>query len=434
MSANDRNQNSNSHSNSFAHIGIGDNDNTLIKVYNKAFGDGFDSTPGGQQILSQTKPLKLIMQLTVDGVFEVFSSLNPFVPLIKTIFIADVQPSAFVPIKYIAFTSPSKSLAHFVYDVDEDVILKRPTQELWPLNIVQHPLLVTRDYPIGFSKLCKFEENHKLLIFQRMIQQIKLIFLFLYSRRIVFQDYFQQIRTTSEGNETTWLKLSNLNGVRPKGYLIRVPFYLNATRESIVLFTEYDNLNPYNNAYELCEYFFFFFFEFDTLDIFDAKIAFILFSVIGGGSNTRVLIRKRINGGELAVAYWPRILSVSSPKKFVFEVALSGEINLYSEDNPLVPLLTAFDPKPFSINYLTYRTVYKQDSTFYISDIPLDSPQQIRDHLLQKYFITATLHPLLQNWELLAPKITQKSKCFFIVVVVVVERIFYFSISLTNSI
>lgn len=143
-----------------SHIGIGDNDNALIKV---AFGDHFLSTPGGQQILSPTKPLKLVIQLTVDGVFEVFSSLNPFVPLFKTVFSADVQPSVFVPIKYIAFTSPSKSLAHFVYDVDEDVILKRPTQELLPLNIVQNPLLVSRDYPIGFSKLCKFEENFELL-------------------------------------------------------------------------------------------------------------------------------------------------------------------------------------------------------------------------------------------------------------------------------
>lgn len=134
-----------------------------------------------------------------------------------------------------------------------------------------------------------------------------------------------------------------------------------------------------------------------------------MFVAIGGHWNSRVVIRKRINGAILADVHRPELLSFG-PKKFVFEIDLSGAIKLYIEDNPFEPLVTAFDPKPFSINYLTYRAGFEQDSTFYISDIPLDSREHIREQLLLKYFSSATVHPLLQNWESLAPKMTLESK------------------------
>lgn len=46
--------------------------------------------------------------------------------------------------------------------------------------------------------------------------------------------------------------MSELNGVRPKGYLIRIPFYLQGSGNAHVLFSEDVDPTELDNAYELC--------------------------------------------------------------------------------------------------------------------------------------------------------------------------------------
>lgn len=70
----------------------------------------------------------------------------------------------------------------------------------------------------------------------------------------VFQDYLHHIETTPDGNQTAWLKLSDLNGLRPKGYLVRMPFYIKSFGDSIVLLAENENPTEFDNVYEICEF------------------------------------------------------------------------------------------------------------------------------------------------------------------------------------
>lgn len=108
-----------------------------------------------QNILSQWKPVKIVIEITDAGVIKVFTSHNPFVPLITAK--DDVKP---ISVKYISFASPSRS--QFFYDVDEDVIVKLPVKVDTPLTslemsqlTVKHPLLAKLEYPIGLSSICK---------------------------------------------------------------------------------------------------------------------------------------------------------------------------------------------------------------------------------------------------------------------------------------
>lgn len=108
-----------------------------------------------QGILSALHPTKLVIEVTVDGTIQVYTSNNPFLPLIS---VKDVLKP--IQVNYISFASPERSL--FFYDTDEESIAKMPmklddsdsTLEMTQLN-VKHPLLAERDYPIGLSDLCK---------------------------------------------------------------------------------------------------------------------------------------------------------------------------------------------------------------------------------------------------------------------------------------
>lgn len=108
-----------------------------------------------QGILSALNPTKLLIEITVDGTIQVYTSNNPFLPLIT---VKDVLKP--IPINYISFASPARAL--FFYDTDEESIAKIPmklddsesTLEMTQLN-VKHQLLTVLDYPIGLSDLCK---------------------------------------------------------------------------------------------------------------------------------------------------------------------------------------------------------------------------------------------------------------------------------------
>lgn len=224
------------------YLDIGGNDNTLLKVHTKQHGRHLYLPAAAQNILPPSKPLKLLIEATVGKVLMVYSSHNPFVPLFTYEHFDDVAP-----INYISFASATESLSQFVYDVNEDSIAIMPVKRIQPMNVVKHPLLATRDYPIGFSKLCKCIQNWSInwnSYYHRPL-------------RPVFQDYLQHIKTTAEGNETKWLEMSDFDGLRPKGYLARVPFYIKASREAEVVFAEKENPTKLDNAYELCEIFIF---------------------------------------------------------------------------------------------------------------------------------------------------------------------------------
>lgn len=112
-----------------------------------------------QGVLSPFKPTKIVIEVSNDGLIKVWTSNNPFLPLIS---VQDVLKP--IPINFISFASPARAL--YFYDTDEEALAKLPvkaddsesTVELTQLN-VKHPLLAERDYPIGLADLCKFRGN-----------------------------------------------------------------------------------------------------------------------------------------------------------------------------------------------------------------------------------------------------------------------------------
>lgn len=181
------------------------------------------------------------------------------------------------------------------------------------------------------------------------------------------------------------MNLSDYKGFRPDGYLIRFPFWLIDGYEIILSFSQDDN--PVDgNAYEVI-------------------------STCACVYGRRSLLRKRIKGvGSIECTPWGWI--DYKPKKYVFEVTIDGNVRLFCDDFPTVPMLETFDPQPFAINFLHYRTARKEATKMYFSDVPTDPTDVMREHLIQKYYGSAAVHPSLQNWNALAAKMTPQSKAY----------------------
>lgn len=207
---------------------------------------------------------------------------------------------------------------------------------------MKHPLLALIDYPIGFSEL-------------------------------FFKKYFRVFQTTPEINDkySPWIKLTEIEGVRPEGYLLRFPFYIQGPANAHVLASSIEHPSLEDDAYEF---------------------------LIGGLSNNRVEIRKRINGVSLVNVRVPNVLSEWSKKKFVIEISSKGEIKLYSEVNPYRPLAAAFDPTPIAVNFISFKNGHSENLQFYYGNSLYVEPSRIVSDLLAGEKSELSVHPMLRQW------------------------------------
>lgn len=189
-----------------------------------------------------------------------------------------------------------------------------------------------------------------------------------------------------------WINFDNLQGVRPNGYRLRLPFYLQGTQNAHIVVSTKENPTAWEPAYEL---------------------------IIGGLRNTRLVLRKRVNGAVLADVFWPNILSQFQKKKFVLEITQSGHIHLYSEDFPYQPILKAFDviPEDWTFNYLSFKNSLNEKLYFYYGNPVEVNFQTVVNQLLVEKYKEVTLNPLFQDWKLIQREIdikllTQHSKYF----------------------
>lgn len=102
-----------------------------------------------QNILNQWQPTKFVVEVTSDGVIKVFTSHNPWVPLLQ----AFTQP---LDVKYVSFASPSR--IQYFWEVNEQTLITTPVKEpvREPLVNVKHPLFEVVDYPVGLVDLCMY--------------------------------------------------------------------------------------------------------------------------------------------------------------------------------------------------------------------------------------------------------------------------------------
>lgn len=177
-------------------------------------------------ILSPHKIVKLVIEVTNEGVVSLFSSHNPWVPLLS------VKYANPFDVKYISFASHGR--AQFFYGVLEDIIQKLPVvsemvSELETIVHGMHPLLEKFDYPVGLAEL----------FFNK------------------FYNVFVTTPLTIINQYTKFVRLNDFIDVWPNNYIARVPFYVRGNHNAHVLFSTTENPTPYDDAYELGETFYF---------------------------------------------------------------------------------------------------------------------------------------------------------------------------------
>lgn len=114
------------------------------------------------------------------------------------------------------------------------------------------------------------------------------------------------------------------------------------------------------------------------------------------------MLRKRINGAELANMPWPNVLSDSRRTKFVFEISTDGLIKLYMEDSPYMPVLRAFDPRPVAVKVMSFKNYLTERLDFWWGDQPELSTEKIVEELITENHVQKDIHPLFVHWEKLS--------------------------------
>lgn len=94
--------------------------------------------------MSSRRPIKVVLEITFDGTMKIWTSHNPYAPLLEY---KDPSP---VPVKYISFGS--KSRVQYFYNVDEEALMT--TKPITPVR-VKHPILSALEFPLGLAQLCE---------------------------------------------------------------------------------------------------------------------------------------------------------------------------------------------------------------------------------------------------------------------------------------
>lgn len=125
-------------------IRIGAENNALTSISKQIDGEPV-AIVYEQNLLSPLKPVKIIIEVTADGVIQLFSSFNPYVPLISW---KDPNP---LKINFIGFAAGGR--VEYFYDVNEEALLNLP---LTTGKLVKHPLLSILDLTYELKDMRKF--------------------------------------------------------------------------------------------------------------------------------------------------------------------------------------------------------------------------------------------------------------------------------------
>lgn len=323
-------------------------------------------------------PVKVIIDVTDEGIVNVFTSHNPWVPLMSYAFKTKFD------VKYISFAS--KGRVQFFHDVDEQSIFGLPivqelTTDLETIDYVWHSFFEKLDYPIGFADL----------FFKK------------------FYNVFVSTPTPIAINYSKFVPLNDF-GVLPSDSYTSIPFYIRGNGEAHVVFSSTVNPTPYDDAYELCKFCFFFFVALISLALTDYSFFFpqiLYFAVI---DNRYVSLRKRIDGSIVVKTYWPNILSSGRRTKFVFEASVDGYVKVYSDFSPYKPLLSFFDPKPVKIEFIAFKSVSTENIEFFWGKNPSTPLENIVTELINSNYGQKPVLPEFVNWNKLVPVLNVKSK------------------------
>ncbi|XP_055311129.1 uncharacterized protein LOC129573947 [Sitodiplosis mosellana] len=242
--------------------------------------------------------LNLIVQISKSGKIELFSKHDHT----QYKLLASVDDHSYDlsvnPLQYISFASFNSTPMDFYYDCSMAPTYI-DTQLATKYAAVGHPLLLedpTFQTPVDkrnwLTSRCKQYSNFK----------------------YEYKDF---------------IKLSDIRDSKPNGYIVRLAFYAQGTRNAHVLLSR--TATPNLAAEPVYEF------------------------IIGGWVNSRVLIRrKKSDVNPLQQVFVPPILSAQTPVKFIIEVANSGTVRIYAESDKIEPIASFFDPIVLPVNYVSF--------------------------------------------------------------------------------
>lgn len=229
-------------------------------------------------------------------------------------------------VKYVSFASGTRAL--FFHDVNEKVLVSHVEKPKLDVELKPNPLIVKVEVPTG-------------------------------KEDVWFTTYFKSYDTVGKKDYEKLVNLLELEKVKPEGYHVRMPVWVEGPHSAHILLSPISDVPLKDDSYEI---------------------------VIGGWMNTRIEIRKRMNGPILASVNTPNIMSMIKRKKFVIEVTTDGWINVYSDADLYKPLISAYDPNPVPVNWLGFKSIEGLPVKFYYDYEPkLDNKQILSNLLPAKY-------------------------------------------------
>lgn len=124
---------------------------------------------------------------------------------------------------------------------------------------------------------------------------------------------------TEKYEHKNFTRLCEIENASPRGYIVRLPIYVQGTRDALIQFSTRANPAPNAAVYEFC--------EFARAVHIGLALKWVLIlsyflvpQVIGGWGNTRLIIRRKRGYEDLADVTIDDALAVDQPTKFVIEI------------------------------------------------------------------------------------------------------------------
>lgn len=295
---------------------------------------------GRPNLLNDKVPVKFVLEITKNGLIALYSSHDPFTPLIVA---HDPNP---LPIKYLSFASKNSFVQYYIMCTDD--IRDTPNVSL---NLsVGLPLRFAANLVAGIQMFEAGVVTHKL-----GLQSCK--------------------HVQVQGNEyRSFIPLKDIIGEQNENEIINLPLFIQGDKNAHIALTSTDKPNwETDNIYEF---------------------------VFGASDNNRIVVRRRKNGEVFADEEITTTISKIIPTKFTISITPYGNIFVFSDLSAYKPLIWASDPDPLPIKYISFASNQSESIDFYYGCPQFT--QQLQEAgkvapLITQKLITIGLHPLLEN-------------------------------------
>lgn len=156
--------------------------------------------------------------------------------------------------------------------------------------------------------------------------------------------------------------------LQPSGFFLRFPFYVRSPHDAYILLSVSETPELDEDVYEI---------------------------QLGTFGNSQLRILRKKTGEVLAQINEDFILNDMRPTKIVIEVTKQGIIRVYSQQNPWAPLLTAVDPKPLPIKYVSFASASHTQFFYDVNEKIWLQPSEIVDTDAEHVVVEPKAHPLL---------------------------------------